>query len=75
MALKTFWKRPANEYVLLVLFCSLPLILLLPTSKWVSLGALCIGLVFGRVYGATRWVEGFAEGQKAGEKSEIGRHT
>ncbi|UST77238.1 hypothetical protein [Pseudomonas siliginis] len=71
-AMKTFWKRSANEFVLLVLGCSLPLILLLPASKWVSLGALCIAVAFGRVYGATRWVEGFTEGHQAGEKSATG---
>lgn len=65
--LKDFWKRPANDYVLRVLLFSLPVILLLPASKWVSLGALCIALAFGRVHGAIRWVEGFAEGHKAGE--------
>jgi hypothetical protein len=68
-AMTRFWKRAANEYALLVLGCSIPLILLLPTSRWVSLGALFIAVAFGRVYGATRWVTGFGEGYNAGVKS------
>ncbi|MBD8088891.1 hypothetical protein IFT48_02780 [Pseudomonas fluorescens] len=63
-SLRAVLKKPANDFVLMTLLTPLPCILLAPESRWVSVAVLAYAILMGRVYGADRWLSGFAKGRE-----------
>jgi hypothetical protein len=70
--LNTFINQPGVEFCFLLL---MPLILVVKVepSHWVTAAVLAYAMVIGRLYGGTRWLEGFKKGIEAERESEKNR--
>ena len=62
---KAFLDRPGNEFIFIILFVPLPMIIFAEPSKWIAIAALAYTALITRIYGSSQFLDGFVAGKEA----------
>ena len=64
-AVKAYVNRPGNEFFLVILLVPLPMILFSEPSRWIAFASLAYTALIARLYGGSRWLDGYVAGKGA----------